>query len=157
MLDRRLTWTPHVNYIKTKCNARLNILRRLTGVHWGCSMHTQLLLYKALVRSLLLYGAVAFAGVSGVNLRRLESIRTRAVTIATGALNGTRSVDLLALVGESPLKFEFLKKVYLFGLKAFYQNDSYIADSVRESWHSNYGNFTSSFTLLADLYPLRLL
>lgn len=152
IFDRRLTWTPHVNYLKSKCFTRLNILRRLTGVHWGSSMHTRMLLYRALVKSVILYGAVALGGTSDTNLHNLEIIQIRAAMIASGAISCTCSADLLALVGEAPIKFDILKKVYKLGLKASYQTDTYVTDIFRETWHRNYGDYTSRYSLLYDLY-----
>lgn len=150
--DRRLTWTPHVNYLKTKCLARINILRRLTGVYWGSSMHTQMLLYKALVKSVILYGSVVLGGLSDSCMRKLETIQMRAITIATGAISSTCSVDLLALVGEPPLRHDILYKIYCLGIRASYQFDTYISDAFRGSWHQSYGDYTSRYTLLQDLY-----
>lgn len=89
--DRRLTWTPHINCVKTKCLARINIMRRLTGVHWGSSMHTQMLLYKALVKSVMIYGSVVLGGLPDSHMRKLEALQTRALTIATGAISATCS------------------------------------------------------------------
>lgn len=76
----------------------------------------------------------------------------RAATIVSGAISSTCSVDVLALVGEPPLKFDILGKIYKLGLKASYLYDSYICDIFRETWHQNYGNYTTRYTLLSDLY-----
>src|SRR5206468_10095883 len=35
--DSRLQWNVHVDYIVTKCKKRLNLMRSLTGMHWGAS------------------------------------------------------------------------------------------------------------------------
>jgi hypothetical protein len=31
ILDRQLTWTPHIKTVKAKCSKRLNLLRHLAG------------------------------------------------------------------------------------------------------------------------------
>ena len=35
IFDTKLTWIPHLNYLKTDCNKRLNIIRTLSKKNWG--------------------------------------------------------------------------------------------------------------------------
>jgi hypothetical protein len=65
MFDRRLTWAPHIQYLKTKTASRLNLLSRLTATGWGASALTLLILYNALIKSVIMYGCVAFADSNG--------------------------------------------------------------------------------------------
>lgn len=57
IFDYKMTFTPHINAILTKCNKALNIIKYLRGTWWGADPQTLLLLYKSFVRSILDYGS----------------------------------------------------------------------------------------------------
>lgn len=46
--DKRLTWNTHINKIVSKCD---KILCCLAGSSWGADKGTQLMVYRAMVRS----------------------------------------------------------------------------------------------------------
>src|SRR6218665_124956 len=56
---RKLTWKAHIDHLLTKTNKRLNLLRAVSGKQWGSSKKTLLTLYKAIIRPILDYGAIA--------------------------------------------------------------------------------------------------
>ena len=59
IFDKTLTWSPHLDYVVARCNKRLNLLKVLAGTRWGASKDMLLLVYKALIRSLIDYGCTA--------------------------------------------------------------------------------------------------
>src|SRR6218665_2765249 len=61
IFDRKLNWKPHVDYIIEKCKKRLNLMRAISGYHWGASKKSLLAIYKALSRSNLVYGDESYS------------------------------------------------------------------------------------------------
>ena len=81
ILDQRLTWTKHNNYIIDRCNRRLNILRALSGTDWGTDKKTMTTLYRTLIRSIMEYGATAYDSASKSTKEMLNIIQSKALRI----------------------------------------------------------------------------
>jgi len=58
--DSKLSWSAHIKYIEDKCKKRLNLMRSVSGNTWGASKKTLLTIYRALIRSIIDYGAIAY-------------------------------------------------------------------------------------------------
>ena len=52
--DTKLTFEPHIKYLKAQCKKSLNILKVLSRTEWGADQTTLLKLYRSLVRSKLI-------------------------------------------------------------------------------------------------------
>jgi hypothetical protein len=50
ILDKKLSWQPHLQHIKSKLATQTNVLSRLTASKWGASLPVSRLLYTAVVR-----------------------------------------------------------------------------------------------------------
>jgi hypothetical protein len=50
ILDKKLSWQPHLHHIKSKLATQTNVLSRLTPSTWGTSTRVLRLLYTAVVR-----------------------------------------------------------------------------------------------------------
>ena len=51
IFDRKLSFIPHINYLKAKCHKALQLLRVVAHTDWGADKSTLLKLYRSLVRS----------------------------------------------------------------------------------------------------------
>ena len=49
IFDRKLSFIPHINYLKAKCHKALQLLRVVAHTDWGAGKSTSLMLYKLLV------------------------------------------------------------------------------------------------------------
>lgn len=49
--DERLTWGKHIDSTVGKCEKVINVMRSLSGSTWGAGQDTQILIYRAMVRS----------------------------------------------------------------------------------------------------------
>ena len=56
LFDRKLSFIPHIKYLKAKCLKALN----LSHISWGADQTTLLKLYRSLVRSKLDYGCIIY-------------------------------------------------------------------------------------------------
>ena len=53
IFDHKLSFTPHIKYLKTKC-------QKASNTSWGADRKTKLLIYRALIRSKLDYGSMVY-------------------------------------------------------------------------------------------------
>ena len=60
IFDRKLSFVPHLNYVKKKGLKALNILKFIGNTEWGADREVMLLLYRSLVRSKLDYGCIVY-------------------------------------------------------------------------------------------------
>ena len=58
LFDRKLSFIPHIKYLKAKCLKALNLLKVLSNASWGADRTTLLKLYRSQVRSKLDYGCI---------------------------------------------------------------------------------------------------
>ena len=62
--DTKLTFEPHIKYLKARCKKSLNNLKVLSRTEWGADRTTLLKLYRSLVRSKLDYGCLVYGSAS---------------------------------------------------------------------------------------------
>jgi hypothetical protein len=60
ILDKKLSWQPHLQHIKSKLATLTNILTRLTASTWGASLRVSRLLYTAIVHPAIATGCPAW-------------------------------------------------------------------------------------------------
>src|SRR5678815_2209812 len=93
----------HIDYIIEKCKKRLNLLRAISGYGWGACKKTLLTIYKALIRSILDYGDVAYSSACKSSLDKLSCIQTEALRLCCGAPKGTAASTLQNAVSYTHL------------------------------------------------------
>src|SRR6218665_1606794 len=74
IFDRHLTWSEHIQYVADRCRKHLNLMRAMVGSHCGASRDTLLLVYRALIRSVLDYGCIAYESASTNQKKVLDTI-----------------------------------------------------------------------------------
>ena len=57
IFDRKLSFIPHLKYVKKKALKALNILKGIGNTEWGADRKVMLRLYRSLIRSKLDYGS----------------------------------------------------------------------------------------------------
>ncbi|CAK1597428.1 unnamed protein product [Parnassius mnemosyne] len=88
VLDNKLSFTQHIEYISKKCDKNINILRSLSGVWWGSHPFSQKLLYNAtrIIRSHLDYGCFLLEPCNKSSLKTLDKIQYKCLRIIIGAM-----------------------------------------------------------------------
>ena len=117
IFDSKLNWKAHIDYIIEKCKKRLNLMRAISGNGWGACKKTLLTIYKALIRSILDYGDVAYSSACKRQLDRLSGIQIEALRLCCGAPKGTSASALQNECGEFPLHLRRLENSLKFGTK----------------------------------------
>ncbi|GFV37248.1 uncharacterized protein LOC103524116 [Trichonephila clavipes] len=93
-LDNKLKWTKHVELVVSKARKRLSILKRLTGVKWGCNRDTLNTTYKTYIQPVLNYCNEVLISASE-NVRKLhDTFHNQALRMITG---GVKTTPVLAM------------------------------------------------------------
>ena len=103
IFDKKLSFIPHINYLKAKCHKALQLLRVVAHTDWGADKSTLLKLYKSLVRSKLDYGYFIYGSARKSYLRCLDSIHHLGLQLALGALRTSPVESLYVEANEAPL------------------------------------------------------
>ena len=94
ILDERLNWNSHIDYVSGRCQKRINLMRCLSGTNWGANKRSLLHIYKATIRSVLEYGSAAFNSATPTVKAKLDKIQAQALRIACGAMKSTSIASL---------------------------------------------------------------
>lgn len=115
VMDRKLKWNDHIQYIHGKADKSLNVIRMLSGTDFGSDISMLIRMHKALVIFLMDYGSFLFQNASGTSLKTLDVINNRGMRCALGAFKSTPIDSLHAETGIPKLKYrrEYLGLSYI--------------------------------------------
>ena len=80
-LDKRLTWSTHIDQVRKKTAQRMGMLNRKSDL----SVRNGVLLYKQLIRPMMDYACPAWRSAARTNVRRLQVLQFKCLRLATGA------------------------------------------------------------------------
>lgn len=104
IFDSRLNWGPHIDYVVTRARNRVNLMRAMSGNVFGAGVKPLLTIYRALIRSIIDYGAVAYDNASATQLKKLDRVQAQALRICCGVNKSTPTIAVQNECGEMPLK-----------------------------------------------------
>lgn len=81
-ISSSLTWGTHIRDIKTRCQNRLNLLRKIRGTNWGAPPQTIINTYKSLILPVIKYGYAAYCNIPEGHINQLQIIQNSALRIA---------------------------------------------------------------------------
>src|SRR5688572_9053635 len=142
IFDHRLSWKPHIEYVITKCKNRMNLMRAVSGNHWGASKKALLHIYRALIRSVIDYGDAAYASAPKSYLDKLSSIQTEALRLCCGAAKGTPAIALQNECGEMPLQMRRLQNSLKVGTKIVGNPDHPVRAAYQPHWTNEFRTFS---------------
>ena len=111
LFDRKLSFIPHIKYLKAKCLKALNLLKVLSHTSWGADRTTLLKLYRSLVRSKLDYGCIIYGSARKSYLQMLDPIHNQGLRLALGAFR--TSVASLYVEADEPSLYSRREKLSL--------------------------------------------
>ena len=103
IFDKAFTWTQHIDYVIDRCTGRLNLIC-LSGTSFGAVKETLLVIYKALIRSIMDYGSIAYDSTADSNKIKLDFIQENALRICCGSMTGCAHSSLQVECGQPPLR-----------------------------------------------------
>ncbi|XP_045107993.1 uncharacterized protein LOC123502793 [Portunus trituberculatus] len=99
----RLSWVNHISYIRTSCNKRLDVMKRIAGIHWEASCDLLLHYYKTTIRAKIQYVSCFYESAAYSNLLKLDPIQNAALRISMGVMRSSPVVSIQAESGIPPL------------------------------------------------------
>jgi hypothetical protein len=84
-LDKRLTWSPHIDQVRKKTAQRMGMLGRLLTRKSDLSVRNGVLLYKPLIRPMMDYACPAWRSAGRSHVRRLQVLQSKCLRLATVA------------------------------------------------------------------------
>ena len=127
IFDRKLSFIPHIKYLKAKCLKALNLLTVLSHTNWGADRTVLLQLYRSLLRSKLDYGSIVYGSAMKSYLMELDIVHHQGLRLALGAFR-TSPVESLYVEAEEPsfyLRIEKLALQYAIRLAANPSNPTF--------------------------------
>ena len=147
--DTKLTFEPHIKYLKARCQKSLNILKVLSHTEWGADRTTLLKLYRSLVRSKLDYGCIIYGSASKKALAKLDPVYNQGPRLSLGAFRSSPVESLYVEAHEPPLEIcrEKLALQYSIKLKANPGNPAYdvVFNPKYQNLYANKDSATDSF------------
>jgi hypothetical protein len=105
LVDRKLSWMPHVLIKVKKAKIHLMMLHRGMGTTWGSCPAVTLWLYNGVVKPALTYGSVVWARrtTTLTAIRKLNSVQRLGMMMAAPMRLKTPTAGLEILLGVPPL------------------------------------------------------
>ena len=104
--DRKLSFVPHLKYLKAKCLKALNLIKVVAKLDWGGDRKVLLRLYRSLVRSKLDYGSIVYGSARKSYLQMLDPVANQGLRLALGAFRTTPIESLQAEANEPSLSIK---------------------------------------------------
>ena len=107
VFDRKLSFIPHIKFLKAKCQKALDLLRVVSNTDWGADRTVLLRLYRSIIRSKLDYGCSVYGSARKSYLRMLDPIHNQGLRLCLGLsellqwkVSMQKPMNLLYLTGE---------------------------------------------------------
>ena len=110
LLDKKLLWKDHINYLLKRAENAINIVRVFTHQRWGSDPNIALIFYRSYVRSILDYGCTFYGSAAETHLKKVEQIKNKCLRHCIGFLKSTPIPVLEAETVEPPL---LIRRSYL--------------------------------------------
>ncbi|GFW58611.1 putative RNA-directed DNA polymerase from transposon X-element [Trichonephila clavipes] len=106
IFDSKLTFLPHVLYLRKKCERSLNILKVLSNTLWGADRVSLLRVYQALILSRLDYGCVVYGSVCSYICIKTTGHNTSfcSENLLSGAFRTSPVTSLYVVCHQPPLE-----------------------------------------------------
>ena len=132
VLDQRLTFGKHVDYIRDRCASRLNILRIIAHKSWRLSTRTLLVTYQCLIGSIIDYSAFSHSCISQTNMHKLQTIQNKSIRIILHLPYDTNTLTYNFTHGISTIKSRLLYLTNKYLCYALQKNTPLIANLFAE-------------------------
>ena len=96
---------------------------------------------KALIRSIMDYGCIAYDTASLSVKSKLDSVQHKAMRICCGAMTGTPATALQVECGQPPLQLRRQRSMADYSLKIKSIHNHSTATILQDSWQNHYGKF----------------
>ena len=106
IFDQGLTWAADIDNLIDRGKVRLNLMRAIAESTWRASISILLIIYKALVRSVINYGCMAYDSAAAMTQNKIDRHQGQAMKICCGSLPGTAKALLQVEYGHHLSAFD---------------------------------------------------
>ena len=127
IFDEKLSFIPHIKYLKNKSTRAQQLLPVVAHTEWGADRQTLIKLYRTLLRSQLDYGIFVYRSARKSYLKQLDPIHHGSLRLVLGAFRTSPIDSLYTEVHKAPLQIrsEKLALQYYTKLKSSPSNPAY--------------------------------
>lgn len=123
ILDPQLNFKPYLDFLATKANQRLNIIKFLSSKPWAMDSQVLLNIYKVMIRSVFEYCPAAVLMTTQASQRRIQSIEYQSIRRSMHLPSGTSTSQVYQASNLEPIKERILKLNKQYVLKAVTNNE----------------------------------
>ena len=105
--DMRLTWSPHIDQVRTRTAQRMGMLGPLLNRKSDLSVRNGVLLHKQLIRPLMEYACPAWRSAARSHVRRLQILQSKCLLLTTSAPWYVRSRQIHEDLGVPLIAYHF--------------------------------------------------
>ena len=116
-LTKKLSFIPHLQYLKDKYSKAPNLLRVIAYKDWGTEQLTLLKLYRILIRSKIEYGCYIYVAARKSYLKSLHTVHREGLRLLLGVFRTSPVENLYSELYELPLKLIFTKLALQYYIK----------------------------------------
>jgi len=117
IFDSKLTFVPHLKYLRNKCLKALNLLKVVAHTDWGADRKILLQLYRSLIRSKLDYGCIVYGSAAKSYLELLDPIHNQGLRLCLGAFRTSPVESLYVEANEPSLSYRREKLALQYAVK----------------------------------------
>lgn len=104
IIDRDLSWSPHISYVKKRLTGICHLFKFFAGKTWGMSPSAMLQLYRVLFLGFLRYSLPAINNTGKTNLRTIQSLQGQVLRICLGLPQSASTVATIAIARDHLVK-----------------------------------------------------
>ena len=101
IFDRKLSFIPHLKYVKKEALMALNILKGIGNTEWGADRKIMLGLYRYLIRYKLDYGCIVYGSARKSYLQMLDHIYNQGLRVCLGTFR-TSPIESMYVDAHEP-------------------------------------------------------
>ena len=134
--DQKLTFKPHMEYLKKRCAKALSLIGVLAHSNWGSDTKTLLRLFRSLVRSKLDYGCIVYMTGDAESLKGLDILHRHGLRMCLGAFKSSPIQSLYVEANEPPLELRRKELAIRYALKIKSNPNNAAYDSIYKQPYS---------------------
>lgn len=118
IIDNKLNWIPHLNYLKEKISLFTANINKVRGVHWGTSRELLRVWYEVITQKQIEYASEIWSpSLNAHGFRKLSALQRSAVLSFINAYKTTSTDAVLVLSGIPPIHLQLQRLHKIFKLK----------------------------------------
>ena len=128
--DKKLSFIPHIKYLKKKCQNALNLLKVVAHTDWGGDRVVLLQIYDSLIRSKLDYGCSVYGSARKSYIQMLDPVQNQGLRLCLGAFRTSPATSLCVEADEQPLALRREKLTLQYAIKVASTPDNPVFTSI---------------------------